>query len=181
MNPKVRKNIIKTILLLVCVATIFAIDQYTKKLVVTRMSLHESIEVIGDAVRFTFVYNYNGAFGLNPGAVLPFIGSKLFYTIFSVLAVLMILYLYYFDRNNGKLGMACFILILGGGLGNMYDRFMHGKVVDFIDVNLPDIIMERFFIFNFADSCVTVGVFTLVIVSFFQKRGSRCDKVDCSA
>jgi len=62
-------------------------------------------------------------------------------------------------------------LILGGALGNLYDRIVHGHVVDFILVHWQQ---EWFFpAFNIADSAITVGAAMLIVDMFWPKKGKR--------
>jgi len=59
-------------------------------------------------------------------------------------------------------------LIMGGALGNLTDRLRWGEVVDFISVDFPDFLMERWPTFNVADSAVSVGVTILILFSLFS-------------
>ncbi len=96
-------------------------DQITKLVVKTQMSLGQSIPVVGDLFKFTFTENPGMAFGLT-------VGSKLFLTLFSVLAtVLIFLYLRHvrWAPFGYRLALA---LILGGALGNVIDRVFYGAM-----------------------------------------------------
>ena len=73
-----------------------------------------------------------------------------------------------------KLELWAFTFILGGAIGNLIDRAMYGKVIDFIDCDFPDIIMTRWPIFNIADSFVTVGmVFLAIQYLFLEKKENK--------
>ena len=63
-----------------------------------------------------------------------------------------------------KLG---FSLILGGSSGNIFDRLYYRAVVDFIDVNINNI---HWFIFNFADIFISIGVIILIVIEIFKKK-----------
>jgi signal peptidase II len=137
------------------------------------MTLYESIPVVGDIVRITFVENPGMAFGISFGA------GKIFLSLFSIVASIALAW--YLARTpvehwGAKLALA---LILAGATGNLIDRvfygvwygespLFYGKVVDFIDVDMPDMTLfgheyVRFWVFNVADSCVSVGMAFMII------------------
>jgi signal peptidase II len=137
------------------------------------MTLYESIQVMGDTVRITFVENPGMAFGISFGA------GKIFLSLFSVIAsALLVWYLARLETPSfgAKLALA---LIFAGATGNLIDRvfygvfyaespLFYGKVVDFVDVDIPDVTLfgreyARFWVFNVADSCVSVGMGLMLI------------------
>lgn len=139
------------------------------------MEYGELIPVIGNYVQLTFIENPGMAWGIHFGLV-----GKFFLSSFSIIASFALVYLIKQIRNNlfgVKLG---FTLILAGAVGNLIDRvfygifygyapLLYGKVVDFVQVDVPDIdlgfySMTHFPVFNVADSCVTVGIITLLFV-----------------
>lgn len=106
----------------------------------------------------------------NDGAVFgSFSGMR--WILVAVTAALMAFCVYYMIKHrNEKMLVACMILIVSGGLGNIIDRlFRGGIVVDYLDLQLFD-----FAIFNFADCCVTIGAAALLIyVIFFDKSDKK--------
>ena len=136
------------------------------------MQLGNSIPIFGDFARLTYIENPGMAFGID-------IGGKLFFSIFSIVASIGILLYLYQMRNEKFLFRFSLAMILGGALGNLIDRvfygvlfndggLFYGKVVDFIDVDFFNINflgyhMNRWPIFNIADSSVTIGVFMLIV------------------
>lgn len=106
----------------------------------------------------------------NDGAVFgSFSGMR--WILVGVTSVLMAFCVYYMIKHRReKMLVACMILIVSGGLGNIIDRlFRGGIVVDYLDLQLFD-----FAIFNFADCCVTVGAALLLIyVIFFDKSDKK--------
>jgi signal peptidase II len=62
------------------------------------------------------------------------------------------------------------MLFLSGATGNSIDRTFFGKVTDFVDVDFPDIIIERWPVFNLADSCVTIGIVLVLLLSIRSHR-----------
>jgi signal peptidase II len=136
------------------------------------MGLGSSVNIIGDLLRFTYIENPGMAMGID-------FGMKAVLSMFSIVAVIGIfvfLYMMREERLGFRLSLA---LILGGAIGNLIDRvfygvlygegaLLHGRVVDFIDVdffhvNFFGYHFTRFFVFNIADSAVTVSVVLLLI------------------
>ncbi len=136
------------------------------------MHLGESIPLIGDFFRLTFVENPGMAFGIDTD-------SKLVLTLFTLVATIGIsVYLYQIRQASFVLRLAL-ALILAGAIGNLIDRtfygvifgegtLFHGKVVDFFDVDFFDIAigdfqLTRWFVFNVADAAVSFGVVLLFL------------------
>lgn len=136
------------------------------------MFLGQSIPVLGDFLRITFIENPGMAFGIE-------FGGKIFLTLFSIAASMGILIYIYAMRNEKFVFRFSLALILGGAIGNLIDRtfygvlygeapLFHGKVVDFIDVDFFNITfgsfhLSRFWVFNIADSAVTIGVLLMLL------------------
>ncbi|MFH0920364.1 MAG: signal peptidase II [Fibrobacterota bacterium] len=168
----------KVIFLSVFAPVLVLLDQLTKQLVASRMVPGQSIPVLGDWVRLTFIYNQNGAFGLTPAALLPFLSSKIFFTVFNLAAMALVVGLYLKTEARERwmrLGLA---LIVSGAMGNLIDRLRLGHVIDFVDCDFPDIIMERFAIFNVADSCITVGIALLIFLTLRGKKNEPVPPAD---
>ncbi len=149
-------------------AFVVLFDQITKYWIKSNYMVNTSQPVLGDFLKITFVENPGMAFGIHVGEYLPLI------TILSVFAIGLVIYYMYQERHKRlilRLGLA---LILGGAVGNMIDRILmmvtpekHAGVVDFIDVGFRH---YRWYIFNVADSSVTVGITLILIYSFFIKE-----------
>ena len=143
------------------VAGLIVVDQYTKWLVREHLALHESVPVL-PFLAFTHVTNTGAAFGMLPGR------NLLFIAVVSVVVVAVALSLRRFERELGGLGVACVLCIIAGGLGNLVDRVLFGHVTDFIDLRWNGRTVWP--VFNIADSCTFVGVWTMVAASVFRKR-----------
>ena len=123
-----------------------------------------SVKAVGDEfARFTLAYNTGIAFSID-------LGGRYLLASISFIASLFIVYLILKTDISKKLELWAFGMILGGALGNMIDRALYGKVVDFIDCDFPDFIMHRWPIFNIADSFVTVGMVLLAVQYLFLER-----------
>ena len=123
------------------------IDQLTKLLVLKFMELYESIPLIENVLHITYIQNKGAAFGM-------LAENRWVFMVLSSVAIVGIgVYLFRFCRERMLLQMGL-ALILGGGVGNMIDRFAYGYVVDMIDFCPFDFWV---WIFNVADACVCVG------------------------
>ena len=150
------------------------LDQYTKYLTVTHMTLGQSIPVFGDVVRLTYIRNAGMAFGVQ-------VGHQGLFTALSLAVVALIAWSLWQVRHTALQYWLPLSLIFGGAIGNIVDRIRYGNVVDFADVDIPDIRIPswdlgwwttpslellRWPVFNVADSAITVGMVLLLTVSF---------------
>jgi signal peptidase II len=145
------------ILLFSVAAIVF--DQVTKLLVKYFFEYGKPHRIIGEIVRLTYIENPGMAFGIQ-------IGGQFFFTIFATIASVIIFIYIVRARNEKFLSRLALALILGGAIGNLIDRFLYGKVVDFIDIGING---TRWPIFNLADSSVTIGMIILVSLVLFDK------------
>ena len=135
------------------------------------------IPVIGDFLQFVYVENEGMAFGITFGVF------KILLSLFSVAASIALAYLIYKIKDSHFAVKLGFSLILAGAAGNLIDRcfygvlfnegpLFYGRVVDFIQLDIPDISFlglnySHFPVFNVADSCVTCGAALLIL---FHKK-----------
>ena len=134
---------------LVCGVVVLA-DQLTKWLMVH--SLHNG-PLLGDLLRLTLTENTGAAFGLFPGARIPFI-------VVSILAALGLGYANTLLRR-GDPRRVYLALVLGGNLGNLIDRLRLGHVVDFLDMGFGS---ARWPVYNLADVAVVAGALGLALL-----------------
>ena len=148
-------------------AIIVAIDLYTKRLIEQDFSHGERLNVTNffELVRFH-----------NEGAAFSFLADaggwqKWFFAAISVVAVVVISYLIVKNatQKNNSQKLFCFglALVLGGAIGNLYDRLTLGYVLDFLYFHVNDIYWPAF---NVADSAICVGVAALLWDSFKQEK-----------
>jgi len=123
------------------------------------MELGESIPIIGDFFRLTYVTNTGAAFSMSFGDGLF---NKVFFLVVPLVAVVILLFLMYKDKQGGLMQVG-YALILGGAIGNYIDRLAYGSVVDFLDFDFFDIIIERWPVFNVADSAIVVAFILLLV------------------
>ena len=133
---------------------ILILDQLTKRLALGALTLHHPEAVLGNFLRFTLAWNQGAAFSM------PW-GGPLFLTVITAAAAIMVSIFIWKLGKYSPLFLVGLGAILGGALGNLLDRFMYGKVVDFIDIGSTG---WRWPTFNVADIAITVGGVILVIL-----------------
>ena len=139
-------------------AVVVVLDQITKALTRSNMDLYDSVPVITNFFHLTYVTNDGMAFGLNfPG------GIYVFSVISIILTIIIFMYLWK-EQNNHILMRLSLALILAGAIGNLIDRLRFGEVVDFFDFMIGDF---HWYIFNVADSSVTIGMILFLYFSFY--------------
>lgn len=142
---------------------VLALDQISKYITKNNMRLSQSEEVLGDFLRYTYIENPGMAFGID-------IGNKNLFTVFSIVASLVIFFYLLRTRGDKKYVKFALALILGGAIGNLMDRIRFGAVVDFIDVGIGQL---RWPVFNVADSAVSVGMIILMGIILFEPKKHR--------
>jgi signal peptidase II len=150
---------------------ILALDLVTKFIVQARFQLGESLPVIGETLKLTYIHNPRGAFGMS-------IGSNSFHILISIVVIAAVLYALFKEAGRSRVVDFSLAGIVAGAIGNLVDRIRMGEVVDFINVNIPDIDflgirMQRWPIFNIADAAVTVGVIVLLVWTFTHRTGRQ--------
>ena len=137
-------------------ALIVALDQWTKHEVVAVFSLYERLEVFP---------HFNLTLAYNSGAAFSFLADaggwqRWFFTAIAVVVSVVILWWLKQTPRPQKMLPIAFSFILGGALGNVYDRLVHGYVIDFIDVYVNN---WHWPAFNIADSAIFIGAALLII------------------
>jgi signal peptidase II len=138
--------------------SVLALDQATKAMVVSRLTLYSSVPVVPGLFHITLVTNRGALFGLLHDLADPY-RSALF-TAVPVLAIALMLVFQYRTTIHDFATQSGLALILGGALGNLIDRIRLGYVIDFLDVFVGE---HHWPAFNVADSCICVGVACLLI------------------
>ncbi|MDD2228961.1 MAG: signal peptidase II [Candidatus Cloacimonetes bacterium] len=147
---------------------LLVLDQLSKTVVRLYMDLHQSIPLLkgffGDTFMLIYVQNTGAAFSLGFNSDLV---NRIFFITVTILALFFIVYL--LRRSQHRIQIYAFGFVLGGAVGNLIDRIVYGGVTDFISVDFPDFIMQRFPIFNVADSSIFIGVCLLIVDMLFIK------------
>jgi signal peptidase II len=153
-------------LMLLIAVVVIALDRVTKLWVVKNIVTGQAIVVWPQVFRITHVLNTGAAFSMFEGATHPALVRDALVT-FSVIAVLVVLGLIWKMGKNVTLTSVALSLILGGAIGNLYDRVKFSYVVDFLEVHIvhyhwPD--------FNVADSAIVVGACLLLLEMLRPQR-----------
>lgn len=148
---------------------VIVLDQITKRWIASTMELYESIPIFSWC-NLTYVRNTGAAFSLfadHPSAFrVPF------FLVVSLLAGTAIVLFVRQTPATQRLALAACGLVLGGALGNMTDRVLHGAVIDFVDVHWRGMHWPAF---NVADSAISVGVVVLLLRGLFVGDDSRSE------
>lgn len=146
-------------------AAVIVLDQITKTLILARFALHAGVTVT-PFFNLVRVHNSGAAFSFLAGA-----GGwqRWFFIGLSAAAAILIVWLLR-RHGNQRLFAWALALILGGALGNVIDRLLHGYVVDFIQVHWRGAYFPSF---NVADSAITIGAGLLILDEVLRVRRSR--------
>ena len=139
-------------------------DRASKWLVASNITLHDSIPVLPGFFRLTHVQNTGAAFGLF--AESPSEWKIAILVTFSLLALIVVSALLWKNSHSMTITGVGLALILGGAIGNLWDRLLTGHVVDFFDFYLGSYHWPAF---NVADSAIVVGALMLVGEILFAK------------
>lgn len=147
---------------------VFVLDQWSKYAVLGSMDLYQSVQVT-PFFNLTYVHNYGAAFSFLADA-----GGwqRWFFTAIAVVISVVILgWLKSAPRQQVLLPVA-FCFILGGALGNVYDRLVHGYVIDFLDFYVGQ---WHWPAFNLADSAIFIGAALLILDMFTSSKQAESD------
>jgi len=154
----------KKIYLIILILFNIGIDQYSKKIVREEIIPGSQTEILGKLLQLMNVEN-SGAF-LGMGSESNPTVKLIFLLILPIIVILSVLYYLFTNKSVDKLtsvGLSC---IVGGGLANLYDRFLYGSVTDFL---FMDFGIAKTGIFNLADLSVTTGMILILLSTFKEK------------
>jgi len=138
----------------------FLIDRITKNLILRHSEIHNTI-FINDFLNFDLVWNTGIGFGLLS------LSNVFFYNVITFLIFLIIIYIVYMFKKLSMSEKYYFSLILGGAVGNFYDRVDLHAVPDFIDLHYKNF---HWFTFNFADIFITMGIIIYLFSGLNKKE-----------
>jgi len=144
--------------------SIAALDQVSKYIIKTNLGLHDNIIVVKNFFNITYVLNPGGAFGIFASSS-PEVRKFIFLFLSSIVAV-MLLWFYKKCAADFLFFSTGLALVFGGAVGNLIDRFIYGKVVDFLDFYIGSMHWPAF---NIADSAISVGMAVLIYHIIFKK------------
>jgi signal peptidase II len=161
------KNSARAIYLLI-VLIVVLLDRWTKHLVAARIALYSHVQVIPGFFRLTHTENTGAAFSLFADSTAPWKTGLLI--AFSVLALMVVSTLLWKNHQAHVATGVGFSLILGGALGNLWDRLARGRVVDFLLVYVKQ---YQWPVFNLADSAIVIGAGLLILEILLHKSGGQ--------
>lgn len=159
-----KKNIIKNLLAATLIILNIGCDQFSKSVVRENVGFHEKIELFNENVILTKVENRGAFLGLGH-ALPPPVRLVLFLAL--PLAVMVVMLFMLFRKNLNKGSLIGLSFVIGGGLGNLYDRVIYGSVTDFLHIDLG---FFKTGIFNMADLSIVIGV---ALLMFFNLIGEK--------
>ncbi len=142
---------------------LYALDQFTKQLVLRFISPDEPRVLVPDFVSLVNVTNTGAAFG-------SFRGNNTFFIAISFVALVIVLGLLLMAKTADRSRDLSLALLLAGILGNLTDRLLYGHVIDFFLVDLHVPYAHPWPAFNVADSCISVAVVLFIIHSFWNPK-----------
>lgn len=162
------KRIPKLVLIFVLIIANIGCDQVTKKMAREQIKEYETIEVIGEYLILTKTEN-TGAF-LGMGSDFPPLVRKLLLLVLPLLVMLGVFVYLIRTKDLSQTNIVGLSFIVGGGIGNLYDRILYGSVTDMIFIDLQ---FAHTGIFNLADVSVMVGTGLIVLDQFVLNRKSK--------
>ena len=149
-------------IILSVVFLIFIIDRLSKIYVINESTKNLSNYIYTSKyLNIRLICNEGVAFGL-----FSFDNNLLYHSLTSIILIIILIIIYMVTKHV-SLKRYSLILILGGALGNFYDRLFYGAVPDFIDFHINNF---HWFIFNFADISITIGVLFMIILEIIDKN-----------
>ncbi|MCF2490963.1 signal peptidase II [Dyadobacter sp. CY347] len=158
-------RLIRNIAFFLILLSNFGCDQISKDVIRKNVGFYETISVVENIVTITYVEN-TGAF-LSIGAGLPHTLKVILLSVIPLIVLFFGVAYILLKRNLTLMSALALSFAIGGGIGNIYDRLIHGSVTDFLHINLG------FFqtgIFNMADVSIMMGMFIFFIQSYTRQK-----------
>ena len=144
---------------LIVISIIFFLDRYAKLFILNNFT--EDTYYLNDYINLDLVWNIGIGFGLLSS------NSSLLYNLMSLIIGSVIIILIYVGLMSEKSDKLIYSIIIGGALGNFYDRLSYKAVPDFIDIHYSNF---HWFTFNVADIFISIGIIVFIIKSFYKKN-----------
>ena len=147
------------LLFLIIVIATFSLDRISKFKIIN--NFNENTYFINDFINFDLIWNIGIGFGLLSTS------SSILYEIVTLVIGLVILILTYISITSDKFDKYTFAIVIGGALGNFYDRLIYKAVPDFIDLHYANF---HWFTFNVADIFISIGIIFFIMKGYFVKN-----------
>ena len=152
----------KIIKCLIIFTLIFILDRVSKFLILNYVSTYGEIDIhVNNFLNLYLVWNTGIGFGLFSS------DDRLIYNLITGLILLINIVIIYFIYSEKNLKTYFFAIILGGSVGNLFDRLYYNAVPDFIDLNFKG---YHWFIFNVADIFITLGIICLILAELINYK-----------
>ncbi|MHA4740054.1 signal peptidase II [Dyadobacter sp. MSC1_007] len=158
-------RLVRNIAIIVILVANIGCDQISKNVIRRNVGFYETIHVVQDYVTITYVEN-TGAF-LSLGSTLPDTAKVIILSVIPLIALLFGIIYILVKKNLTWLSALALSFAIGGGIGNIYDRLMHGSVTDFMHINFG---LFQTGIFNMADVSIMTGMFIFLYQSYSRQR-----------
>jgi len=147
---------------------IFFLDRITKEIVINIDKENFSQQIfLSKYLDIALIWNQGVAFGIFS------FDENYTYNILTTLIVLVVFIIFYMILKNDGLKRFSLLLIMGGALGNLYDRIFFSAVPDFIDFHIGNF---HWFIFNVADIFITIGVIFMILIEFIDNNRNKINE-----
>ena len=147
---------------LLTIITIFTIDRISKVYVIYLDKFNQGYELFSsNFLNISLIWNKGIAFGFFS------FDQGYFYKLITLIIAIVIFIIFIMMMRNNGFKKYSLLLILGGSLGNLYDRILYASVPDFIDFHIGEL---HWFIFNIADIFITIGVIFMILLEFFDNN-----------
>jgi signal peptidase II len=157
-------RLVRNIAIIVILVANIGCDQISKNVIRQNVGFYETIHVVQDYVTITYVEN-TGAF-LSLGSTLPETAKVIILSVIPLIALLFGIIYILVKKNLTWLSALALSFAIGGGIGNIYDRLMHGSVTDFMHINFG---LFQTGIFNMADVSIMTGMFIFLYQSYSRQ------------
>lgn len=149
-------NLLRVIYYAIFFSLLFFIDQHTKKIII------EGFRFKYKFFEITLVYNEGSAFGIK------LLEANQYIIVNSIILLMFILFIWYKVKKSveKEYYLWALVLIVAGGVGNISDRIIHGKVIDFISIYI-------FPVFNFADVYISLGVIIMIYLLYKEEQRKK--------
>jgi len=152
----------KNLFSLIIVIVVFSLDRVSKYIILKlSQPLNELNLNITSFLNFNLVWNDGIAFGLFS------FEQNFYYNLLTIIIIIITSIIIWLAFKANGLEKISYLMIIGGSLGNIFDRIYYSSVLDFIDISINNF---HWFIFNVADIFISIGVILLIILEFFKKK-----------
>ena len=164
LNKLFKKYFLEIIIILV----IFFLDRISKLYVIHQDKLNFNSEIyLSKFLNIRLIWNEGIAFGL-----LSF-DEKHLYNLVTILIFLVIVFIIFIASKSDDLRKYSLVLVIGGAIGNLFDRLIYNAVPDFIDFHVGNF---HWFIFNVSDIFITIGVILMIVIEIIIKPKTMNDE-----